>query len=227
MPSPATALNSVSGQGAGDVHASPVPAWLPLVYTPLCSLSSGSLTQRTIGAFAADVGVSLAQAHPRAPMAQYPPRQLTGPLNVSSSTIRRWSDTFSRHLSATATAAPRRYSDADVAVLKRIKALSDSGMRIDEIDRLLDEPEPLPATEAPTEPAAAPTTALATFTALTEALTAQATTQAQMASTLAGLGDLADLRERLARLEALVEALAAQQHDHPGIVPTRRTSRTA
>lgn len=160
-------------------------------------------------------------------MAQYPPRQLTGPLNVSSSTIRRWSDTFSRHLSATATAAPRRYSDADVAVLKRIKALSDSGMRIDEIDRLLDEPEPLPATEAPTEPAAAPTTALATFTALTEALTAQATTQAQMASTLAGLGDLADLRERLARLEALVEALAAQQHDHPGIVPTRRTSRTA
>lgn len=161
-------------------------------------------------------------------MQQYPPRHLTAILNVSGSTIRRWSDTFSRHLSATATAAPRRYTDEDVAVLRRIKALSDSGMRISEIDALLDQAEPLPPTAAPSEPADAPTTALATLTALTDALTTTATTQQQMAATLAGLADVGDLRRqveaqasRLADLAAQVEALADQvasigrhAHDH-------------
>ena len=71
-------------------------------------------------------------------MTQYPPRHITTTLNVSDSTVRRWSDVFRRHLSPSATTAPRRYTEADVAVLHRVKALSDSGMRIEEIDTLLD-----------------------------------------------------------------------------------------
>ena len=172
-------------------------------------------------------------------MSQYPPRHLTETLNVSGSTIRRWSDTFSRHLSPSATTAPRRYTEADVAVLHRVKALSDSGMRIEEIDALLDQPEPLLPTEAPIEPPGAPTLALQPVTALLDTLQAQMATQQQIASTLAGLGDLGDLRnqvqalgERIARLEGQLEQLHRLQdqldsvggftHSHPWTVPTRR-----
>ena len=142
-------------------------------------------------------------------------------LNVSGSTIRRWSDTFSRHLSPSATAAPRRYTEKDVAVLSRVKALSDSGMRIAEIDAILEQSEPLPPTEPPTEPTEPSTAALQTFKALTDTLQAQELVQAQMAATLAGLADvnalaaqLADLRERVARLESTA-------HRHPWGVPTK------
>lgn len=147
-------------------------------------------------------------------MSKYPPRHLTATLQVSSTTVRRWSEEYGRHLSTSATTAPRRYTDADVAVFRRIKALSDSGMRIAEIDALLDQAEPLPPAAPPTEPAEPTTTALATFTTLAD-------TQRQIATTLAGLADvtalaaqIAELRERVARLE-----LAA--HRHAGIVPTR------
>ena len=154
-------------------------------------------------------------------MTQYPPRHLTSLLDVSGSTIRRWSDTFSRHLSPSATAAPRRYTEKDVAVLSRVKALSDSGMRIAEIDAILEQSEPLPPTEPPTEPTEPSTAALQTLKALTDTLQAQELTQAQIAATLAGLADvnaltaqIADLRERVARLERAA-------HRHPWGVPTK------
>lgn len=155
-------------------------------------------------------------------MSQYPPRHLTTALQVSGTTIRRWSEVYSRHLSPSATTAPRRYTDADVAVLHRVKALSDSGMRIEEIDALLDQPEALPLTEAPTASQDAPTTALQSVTALIDTLQATQATQQQMASALAGLADLGDLRSQVQALAERVARLEAQQHDHPGIVPTRR-----
>ena len=160
-------------------------------------------------------------------MTQYPPRHITTTLNVSDSTVRRWSDVFRRHLSPSATTAPRRYTEADVAVLHRVKALSDSGMRIEEIDTLLDQAEPQPLTEAPTTLQEAPTGALQPITALLDTLQAQQTTQAQIAATLASLETLADLRERLARMEAQIERLDRMQdqidsigrymHDHTGL----------
>ena len=124
-------------------------------------------------------------------MAQYPPRHLVTSLNVSGTTVRRWSELYHRHLSPFATVAPRRYTSADVAVMTRIKALSDSGMRIEEIDKLLDQAEPLPPTEPPTEPQDAPTTALTTFTAL--------------------VAQIAVLNERVTRLERAA-------HKHTGMV---------
>ena len=154
-------------------------------------------------------------------MAQYPPRHLVNLLNVSGTTVRRWSDVYRAHLSATAKTAPRRYTDADVAVMARIKRLSDSGMREKEIDALLDQAEPLPPTEPPTEPQEAPTTALTTFTALIDTLQATQATQAKMAQTLAGLADVAALVAQIAALNERVNRLERSAHKHPWGVPTR------
>ena len=144
-------------------------------------------------------------------MTQYPPRHLVNLLNVSGTTVRRWSEVYHRHLSPFATTAPRRYTEQDVAVLRRVKALSDSGMREKEIDNLLDQSEPLPPTEPPTEPQDAPTTALATFNALVD-------TQHQIAQTLAGLADVNALTAQIAELRERVNRLERNAHKHTGIV---------
>lgn len=144
-------------------------------------------------------------------MTQYPPRHISNTLNVSDSTVRRWSEVFRRHLSPSATTAPRRYTTADVAVMTRIKTLSDSGMRIDEIDKLLEQSEPLPPTEPPTEPQDAPTTALQTFNALVD-------TQHQIAQTLAGLADVAALTAQITALNERVTRLERAAHKHTGMV---------
>ena len=154
-------------------------------------------------------------------MTQYPPRHISTTLNVSDSTVRRWSDVFARHLSPSATTAPRRYTTADVAVMTRIKTLSESGMRITEIDAMLDQAEPLPPTEPPTEPQEAPTTALTTVTALIDTLQATQATQEKMASTLAGLADVAALTAQIAVLNERVNRLERSAHKHPWGVPTR------
>ena len=144
-------------------------------------------------------------------MTQYPPRHITTTLNVSDSTVRRWSGVFSRHLSPSGKTAPRRYTEQDVAVMTRIKALSEAGMRITEIDAMLDQSEPLPPTEPPTEPQNAPTTALQTFNALLD-------TQNQIAQTLAGLADVAALVAQIAVLNERVTRLESAAHKHTGIV---------
>lgn len=188
--------------------ALPVPAQLFKVYTRCVVLSNINRSRRhSVGAFLAHVVTKIAYGHPQPPMTQYPPRHVQQVLNVSGSTVRRWSDEFARHLSPSATSAPRRYSDQDLAALRRIKSLLDAGLRIDDVDQRLDEPEPLPPTETPVEPPEAPTMALQTVTALLDTLKAQQTTLEAQQTTLAGLADLANFRERLARLETVVETL--------------------
>jgi len=152
----------------------------------------------------------------------YPPRHLTTELGVSGTTIRRWSEVFARHLSPSATTAPRRYTEEDCVVIRRIAALSDSGMRIAEIDAILEQPEPQPPTEPTAPPTEPPTTAVQAFSTLTETLHAQQVTQTAIATTLAGLADIAALRAELAELRARVDVLERVKHDHPGIVPKSR-----
>lgn len=151
-------------------------------------------------------------------MTHYPPRHITTELHVSGTTVRRWSEVFARHLSPSATVAPRRYTEGDVAVMRRIAALSDSGMRIAEIDAILAQPEPQPLTEPPTSPQEPPTTALQTFSTLTDTLHAQQVTQTAIATTLAGLADVAALRAELATLRERVARLEGAAHKHTGIV---------
>ena len=147
-------------------------------------------------------------------MPQYPPRHISTSLNVSGTTVRRWSELYHRHLSPSATTAPRRYTEQDVAVMTRIKHLSESGMRIVEIDAMLDQAEPLPPTEPPTEPAEPTTTALTAFSTMAD-------TQHQIAQTLAGLADVTALTAQIAALNERVNRLERAAHAHPGIVPTR------
>ena len=151
-------------------------------------------------------------------MILYPPRHLAVQFSVSGTTIRRWSEVYARHLSPFATTAPRRYTEQDVTVMTRVKALSDSGMREKEIDNLLEQAEPLPPTEPPTEPQDAPTTALTTFTALIDTLQATQATQQQMAQTLAGLADVNALTAQIAALNERVTRLESAAHKHTGIV---------
>ena len=151
-------------------------------------------------------------------MILYPPRHLAVQFSVSGTTVRRWSEVFHRHLSASATTAPRRYTEQDIAVMARIKRLSESGMRIDEIDSMLDQAEPLPPTESPVEPQGAPTTALQPFTALLDTLQAQQATQALVAATLASLADVAALTAQIAVLNERVTRLERSAHKHTGMV---------
>ena len=144
-------------------------------------------------------------------MILYPPRHIAVQFSVSGTTVRRWSEVFHRHLSASATTAPRRYTEQDIAVMARIKRLSESGMRIDEIDKMLEQSEPLPPTEPPTEPQEPPTTALQTFNALVD-------TQHQIAQTLAGLADVTALVAQIAVLNERVSRLERAAHKHTGVV---------
>jgi DNA-binding transcriptional MerR regulator len=89
------------------------------------------------------------------------PTQLANLLDVSEPTIRRWCLRFSEFLSSHATpthGSRRRLTEQDVLVLRRVKALVDTGLSLDAIElRLRQEPdEPLP--ELPDLPAIAPET---------------------------------------------------------------------
>ena len=77
------------------------------------------------------------------------PAQLAEMLDVSEPTIRRWSLRFKAFLSDHATptqGSRRRLTEQDVLVLRRVKALVDTGFSLDAIEtQLQQEPvEPLP-----------------------------------------------------------------------------------
>lgn len=63
-------------------------------------------------------------------------------LDVSSATLRRWSDEFADYLSSEAGSSQgrshRRYSDEDLETLKLVKELRDSGLSYDQIRQQLD-----------------------------------------------------------------------------------------
>jgi DNA-binding transcriptional MerR regulator len=74
----------------------------------------------------------------------YTTRAVIESLDVPERTLRHWSTTFERHLSAGAQprrgdkgSSHRRYNDADLALLKRVKTLTGSGLRLAEVDAVL------------------------------------------------------------------------------------------
>ncbi len=74
----------------------------------------------------------------------YTPQVVATELDVSSATLRRWSDEFSDHLSpeagSTKGRSHRRYSDDDMAVLKTVKALmNQDGMTYAQVHEELGE----------------------------------------------------------------------------------------
>jgi len=72
--------------------------------------------------------------------AMFTPAQVCQELNVSAQTLRRWSQTFSSVLSPDAcpeAGRKRRYSAADVALLRHAKALFDAGRSAAEVAAIL------------------------------------------------------------------------------------------
>jgi DNA-binding transcriptional MerR regulator len=74
----------------------------------------------------------------------YSTRAVIESLEVPERTLRHWSTTFSHHLSTGARpprgergGGHRRYNDTDLAVLKRVKTLAGSGLRLAEVDAVL------------------------------------------------------------------------------------------
>jgi len=123
------------------------------------------------------------------------PTQLADLLGVSEPTIRRWCLRFPEFLSPQATpthGSRRRLTEEDVLVLRRVKALVDTGLSLDAIEiRLRQEPaEPLP--DLPELPTVASQTR-DPWTALDDALR-----------------QIADQNQRIAQLEGRLERLSQE-----------------
>ena len=75
------------------------------------------------------------------------PHQASESLDVPTSTIRRWSVRFERHLSKR-TGKKRTYTPTDIDTFRRIRDLSASGFGLDRIDSMLEvvETPPDPST---------------------------------------------------------------------------------
>lgn len=87
------------------------------------------------------------------------PGQASESLNVPTSTIRRWSARFERHLSKRP-GKKRTYTPTDLDTFRRIRDLSTSGFGLDRIDSMLE------VVETPTDP----TTALITLADFVQSL---------------------------------------------------------
>ena len=87
------------------------------------------------------------------------PHQASESLNVPSSTIRRWSARFERHLSPRK-GKKRTYTPTDIDTFRRIRDLSASGFGLDRIDGMLE------VVETPPDP----TTALLTLADFVQSL---------------------------------------------------------
>ncbi len=149
------------------------------------------------------------------PMQYIKPVEVARQLGIADSTLRRYCTDFARHLSPDA--APddagtrRRFRPSDVAILKRAKELLDMGNTIEAVNDLLalDDFSTAEAEEAQETPSGATPASDATQ-ALVSLLGGQViAAQADQAQRLSRqdmelgelLGQIADLRERLARAE--------------------------
>jgi DNA-binding transcriptional MerR regulator len=137
----------------------------------------------------------------------YRPGEIQKRLDISASTLRMWSNTFSDYLSPAAQAsttenggaAQRRFTDADVQVLTTIKSLLAGGMKFDRI-----------AEELATKPWEA--TREATPEVTSEATSLVPNGQQHLPEMLVALSNLPAIQEEsLSVLRELVAAQHAQQ----------------
>ena len=87
----------------------------------------------------------------------YSPQKIQQMLNLPPSTLRKYATLYSDHLSESAHRKSRKYTVADLAVLKRILALRDAGVPLDEISARLN------VTEDPNPPEENLTTTITTL----------------------------------------------------------------
>jgi len=70
------------------------------------------------------------------------PKQISETLTVPTSTLRRWSKRFSKHLTPHKPNTHRTYNTSDLETLRKIRNLLDDGLTYDDIDPKLDIIEP-------------------------------------------------------------------------------------
>jgi len=75
-----------------------------------------------------------------------PPHEVAARLDISPSTLRRWSEEFAPFLTEQASSPPgkshRRYSAQDVAILQQVKALMSEGLTYEQVRQRLHTPPP-------------------------------------------------------------------------------------
>jgi DNA-binding transcriptional MerR regulator len=74
------------------------------------------------------------------------PGQVSSSLNVSTATVRRWSNRFARHLSPQTPNRKRTYTPDDLAILARVRDMSEKGSSLDQVDTALSMVAPDPST---------------------------------------------------------------------------------
>lgn len=70
------------------------------------------------------------------------PKQISETLTVPTSTLRRWSKRFSKHLTPHEPKSHRTYNTSDLETLRKIRDLLKNGLTYDQIDPKLDIMEP-------------------------------------------------------------------------------------
>jgi len=70
------------------------------------------------------------------------PKQISETLTVASSTLRRWSKRFSKHLTPHEPHTHREYSTSDLETLRKVRDLLEDGLTYDDIEPKLDIIEP-------------------------------------------------------------------------------------
>lgn len=164
------------------------------------------------------------------------PNDAAARLGIAPATLRSWAPIYDEFLSDYARRGRRQYTQRDLAILRTVKDLLDDRNTHDQVAvrlRTMDfgEPDLAPAADdAPSSAADATSasgqaeqTASTALLVLSGQLGAVQQDQAQRITTLEH--QVADLRVQVATLTAQLEALHDAQHDHPGIVPTRRPRR--
>ena len=159
----------------------------------------------------------------------YSPQDAAQRIGISASYLRSLAGQWAAHLSdyANPTAGDPRtrrrlYTAQDVATMAAILDLQRRGVEDADIPAQLAilPPTAPPISQEQPEAPAAPDSASRALMAFTGALV-----QDQAARLAALETAVADLRVQVATLSSRLEQLAAAEHDHPAIVPTRRPRR--
>jgi DNA-binding transcriptional MerR regulator len=74
-------------------------------------------------------------------MITYPPQQAAAKLRIATSTLRKYSQLYTQHLSKQVRHQHRHYTDSDIAILGKICELRSEGASLAEIDQLINNPE--------------------------------------------------------------------------------------
>lgn len=154
--------------------------------------------------------------------------QVADLLDASGSTVRRWANEFSEHLSGGANpgkGTARQFTDDDLRILGYVASRTAAGVPVAEIARELPT-APLPSL-ADLGRGREMTSDNTLLVGLAGVMASSQDTQRQIAASLARLTDIADLRAELEELRRRVAELEHASHGHRPGFPYKPTDNTS